>query len=64
MTILCWYRQFKGEYIVHVDTFIQYFHSIAKQLFPSLSFLNRYSNSFLKELCDPDRKYYITIMNC
>jgi hypothetical protein len=29
-----------------------------------LSFLNRFSNHSLKELCDPDHKHFVTIMNC
>jgi hypothetical protein len=63
LTLLCWFRQFKGDYLIHISTFIEYFHTIVQQIFPYLSFINRHSNQYLKELCDPDRKYFITIMN-
>jgi hypothetical protein len=62
--MLFWYRQYKGEYLVGVDHFIETFTTFAKQYLPVLAFLNRFSSHSLKELADPERKNFITIINC
>jgi hypothetical protein len=64
LTVLFWYRQFKGDYIVAIDNFIDSFTTFAKQHFPVLSFLNRFSTLCLKDLSDPERKGFVTIINC
>jgi hypothetical protein len=64
LTVLFWYRQYKGEYLVGVDGFIENFITFAKKHLPVLAFLNRFSTHALKELADPEHKKFITIINC
>ncbi len=64
LTVLFWFRQYKGEYLVAIDHFIECFITFAKQYLPVLAFLNKFSSHCLKELTDPEHKTFITITNC
>lgn len=48
IALICWYRQYKNEYIVHIDQFMDYFLQFAHKHLPLLSFLNNHCRKTLK----------------
>lgn len=61
---MLWFKELKGDSLVHINKFLETFLTFVKEYFPVLDFIDDPSLICLRELCDPDRKYFITASDC
>lgn len=64
MTVILWYVEFKGQYLVHIDLFIDKVIEFTEKYYTVLDFLDKTAIPYLRQLCDPEKKYFVTVHNC